>query len=107
MCTRISTSHSRKPRSPMSPERTSPNGQYRTDWQRQEVGRIRVSYGRTLKEHAKAIATLDELYENDQLDVLRALKKKKGEAGRLTIPELLAAKKVGRHKRDDVLVDLR
>jgi integrase len=91
----------------VSPERTSPNGQYRTDWQRQEVGRIRVSYGRTLKEHAKAIAILDELYENDQLDVLRALKKKKGEPGRVTVRELLAAKKAGRHKRDDVLVDLR
>lgn len=91
----------------MTPERTSEKGQFRTDWQRKEVGRIRVTYGRTLKAHAKAIALLDELYENDQLDVLRALKKKTGEPGRVTIRELLAAKKAGRHKRDDVLIDLR
>lgn len=91
----------------MTPERTSKHGRFRIDWERQEVGRIRVTYGRTLKQYAKAIALLDELYENDQLDVLRALKKQKGQAGRVTIRELLAAKKAGRHRRDDVLVDLR
>jgi integrase len=91
----------------VTPERTSAKGQFRTDWQRKEVGRIRVSYGRTLKAHAKALQLLDELYENDQLDVLRALKKKQGEPGRVTIRELLAAKKAGRIRRDDVLIDLR
>lgn len=91
----------------MTPDRTSKNGQFRTDWQRAEVGRIRVAYGRTMKEHVKAVHLLDELYENDQLDVLRALKKKKGELGRITIRELMAAKKTNRHRRVDVLVDVR
>lgn len=91
----------------MSPERTSPGGQFRTDWRREAVGRIRVTYGYTLKEHLRAVQLLDELYDHDQLDVLRALKKKKGEPGRVTIKELLAAKRAGRHRRDDVLIDLR
>jgi integrase len=91
----------------VTPERTSKNGQIRTDWQRREIGRIRVSYGHTVKQHAKALALIDELYENDQHDVLRALKKKKGDPGRVTIRELLAAKKAGRLRRDDVLIDLR
>lgn len=91
----------------MSPERTSKNGQYRTNWKRKGFGRIRVTHGKTLAEHAKAVTLLNELWENNQLDVLRALMKKKGEAGRVTVKELLASKKAGRHKRDDVLVDLR
>jgi hypothetical protein len=91
----------------MTPERTSPGGRYRTNWTRKEIGRIRVTYGRTVKAHLKAVQLLDELYDNDQWDVLRALKKKRGEPGRVTIRELLAAKKAGRHKRDDVLIDLR
>lgn len=91
----------------MSPERTSKNGQFRTDWQRTDVGRIRVAYGYTIKAHMKAVHLLDELYENDQLDVLRALRKKKGEPGRVTIRELMLAKKSGRHRRTDVIVDVR
>lgn len=91
----------------MSPERTSKDGQFRTDWQRAEIGRIRVAYGYTLKEHMKAVHLLDELYDNDQFDELRALKKKKGQPGRVTIRELMAAKKQGRHRRADVLVDVR
>jgi integrase len=86
----------------MSPERTSPNGRYRTDWTRKEIGRIRVTYGYTLKEHQRAIDLLEELYDNDQHAVLRALKDRK-----VTIRELLAQKKAGRIRRDDVLVDLR
>lgn len=86
----------------MTPERTSPRGQYRTDWRRKEIGRIRVTYGKTLKAHGRAVALLDDLYDNDQWDVLRAIKAK-----RVTIRALLAAKKVGRTRRDDVLVDLR
>lgn len=91
----------------MSPERTSPNGQYRTDIDRAPIGRLRVTYGYTLKEHHRAVALIEELFDNQQHDVLRALQKKRGEAGRVMIVELLAAKRVGRHKRDDVLIDLR
>lgn len=91
----------------MSPERTSKNGRYRSRWKRVDFGVIRVTHGRTLAEHAKAIALLNELWENNQLEALRALQKKKGEPGRITIKELLAAKKAGRHRRDDVLVDVR
>lgn len=91
----------------MSPEKTSQGGRFRTDWQRREIGRIRVTWGHTEKEHARAVHLLDELYENGQFDVLRALKKPRGDAGRVEIGELLAAKKAGRHKRDDVLVDVR
>jgi integrase len=91
----------------MSPERTSKNGRYRSRWKRADFGEIRVTHGKTKAEHAKAIALLNELWDNDQLDVLRALQKKRGEQGRVTIKELLAAKKAGRHRRDDVLVDVR
>lgn len=91
----------------MSPERTSKNGRYRSRWKRVGFGVIRVTYGKTLAEHAKAIALLNELWDNAQLEELRALQKKKGEPGRVTIRELLAAKKAGRHRRTDVLIDVR
>lgn len=86
----------------MSPERTSPNGQYRTDWTRKDVGRIRLTYGYTLTEHTRAVQLLNDLYDNNQLEVLRAIKARK-----VSVRTLLAAKKAGRHRRDDVLVDLR
>jgi integrase len=86
----------------MTPERVSKGGQFRSSWERKEIGRIRVTYGRTLKDHHRALAILDELYKNDQHDVLRALKAK-----RVTIRDVLAAKKAGRLGRDDLLVDLR
>ncbi len=86
----------------MSPERVSKGGQYRTNWVRKEVGRIRVTYGYTVKEHSLAVKLLDELYDNDQLEILRALK-----ARQITIKALVASRKGGRHRRDDLLVDLR
>ncbi len=86
----------------MSPERVSKGGQYRTNWVRKEVGRIRVTYGYTVKEHSLAVKLLDELYDNDQLEILRALK-----ARQITIKALVASRKGGRNRRDDLLVDLR
>lgn len=86
----------------MSPERVSRGGQLRSDWQRKEIGRLRVTHGRTLREHQRALDLLDELYDNDQLDVIRAY-----QAKRVTMKELLSAKKKKGHRRDDVLVNLR
>jgi integrase len=86
----------------MTPQRTSAGGQFRTDWRRKEIGRIRVTFGHSIKEHLRAVHLLDDLYKNNQLDVLQAL-----QARRVTIQELLAAKTAGRLKRDDILVDLR
>jgi integrase len=91
----------------MSPERTSEGGQFRSRWKRAGFGVIRLTYGFTKADHYAARKVLDELWDNNQIEVLHALQKKKGEPGRVTIQELLAAKKAGRHKRDDVLVDLR
>jgi integrase len=85
----------------MSPERKG-KGEYRSIWERKELGRIKVRYGRTLADHRRALALLSELYDNDQLDVLRAFKRRE-----VTMRELLAAKRLGRHRRNDVLVDLR
>jgi integrase len=86
----------------MSPERQTPTSQYRSRWRRKEIGTIRLTYGYTVAEHYRARGLLDELYRNDQLEVLRALQR-----DQVSIKDLLAAKKAGRHKRDDLLIDLR
>lgn len=85
----------------MSPERKG-KGEYRSIFERKEFGRIKVRYGRTLADHSRALAVLAELYDNDQLEVLQAYKRRE-----VSMRELLAAKRLGRHRRDDVLIDLR
>ncbi len=83
----------------MSPTRTSPDGCYRLDWQRKEVGRIAVSSGATtVKGWRAAMALCDALYARDELDVLRALK-----ARRVTMKEVSAAEKAKAFKRGDSL----
>lgn len=83
----------------MSPTRTSPDGSYRLAWQRREVGRITSSSGtHTVKGWRAAMALLDQLYERNELDVLRALK-----AGEVTMKEVVAAEKARAFGRGDAL----
>lgn len=84
------------------PERTSKRGRLRVDWVRAEVGRIRLSWGYTKKERDEFVSCLDRLYENAQLDELRAIRK-----GELTPAQVIEASRKGRLLRLDLLLDVK
>lgn len=83
-------------------ERTSKRGRIRADWSRKEIGRIRVAWGFTQKEHNEFISALDVMYDNAMLDELRAV-----ERGDLTPAQVVEAARKGRLLRLDLLLDVK
>lgn len=89
----------------MTPERTGgkKGGNFRFDREFAGVGRVRTSSGTDrLSEFKKRDAILTKLYENAQLDVLRAFMR-----GELTIEQLVHADRTGKLKSAELLSEIK
>ena len=86
----------------MTPHRTSRGGSFRFDRVFPGVGRIaRASGARTAKDFADRDGILTKLYDNAQLDVLRAFRR-----GDVTMAQLVDARRDGLLKSDRLLTTL-